>query len=359
MTFDDEIMRYYVGTRKAYDRYKADNRLDPNGCYFITDTAELMFEDQNYNHAFIFYTGDLPKEPTPNKIYFNIKTLATHLWDGTRWCDVFGPGNATYISSNPAILPTNANITGEVVADYTERLLVETMNELITLKTFKYNNQNNYFTITIGNSTKNISLNSIATNITVNEDGYTLELRDNTGAILDSKRLYPCNIVNGTFNTETLTIDFYYSDDSPVISIPIDRVFNLMLSDDTTSIDVSISENDRSFLQMDVKISHDPNNELTLYPDGLYASWTRFIDKVDDPTPGSVLEVREDGYAKTSHGITTILTNDEQKNTITEQAVNQGLNEVLESYWRKEDSWTDEESPQKVLKSLRVCSANT
>ena len=354
MSFNDDNMRYYIGTRKAYDRYDRENKLDPNGCYFITDTGELIFEGENYNHVLIFYTGSLPESPTQYKIYLSLETMAANIWNGNRWCTIFGPASASFISSNPANLPTTRNVSGEVVVNYTERLLIETMDDLITLKTFKYTPDSNLFTITIGNNVRNISLNSIGRNLTLNEDGYTIELRDVNDNIIDSKRLYPCNLISGEFNIDTLTIDFHYSDDTPIISIPIDRIFNLMLSENTMSMKVSISPDDRSFLSMDVKISEDSNNELKLYPDGLYASWTRFINKVDEPN--AVLEVDEIGYAKAQYSIVDSLTSPDNKNIVTESGVNRELNEVLDSYWKKADTWTE---IQEVFKSLRVCSANT
>ena len=351
----DDLPRHYIGTRQAYEVHKNNNDLDPNGWYFIIDTNEVIFEDKNYNHLMIYYTGELPEVKTPDRIYFNLSTLDAHVWNGTQWIQVFGPADVAYISPyNVSTKPAS----GETTKDYADRILHDTLDELITLKTFVFDPDTRCLNVHIGNDNKLLELSYVASSLVVDQDNYAIQLKDSFGNIISSTIVYPCHVVKGEFNIETLTLDFYYSDDKPVVSIPIEDLFNLLQSNDTTSMFTSVSPSDRSYLRMEVKLSKLEDNQLQLKEDGLYLNWDQYIDKVDSGKQGSILTLDEKGSANPTSGITNQVINTTDK-AVTEDGVQQALESAYDSISKSEDIWNAQVGINLLCNSLRVRQINT
>lgn len=351
----DDLPRHYIGTRRAYDAHRDNNDLDPNGWYFITDTNEVIFEDQNYNHLMIYYTGELPTVKTPDRIYFNISTLEAHVWNKNEWIRVFGPADVSYISPYNVSTRPASGITSK---DYADRLLQDTLDELIILKTFVFDPEIRCLNVHIGNDNKLLELSYFASSLSIAQDQYTLQLKDSFGNTLSSVVLYPCHVVQGKFNIETLTLDFYYSDDTPVLSIPIAEVFNLLQASNTSTISTSVSPNDRSFLRMDVEISQLEDNQLKLKEDGLYLTWDQYIDKVSKDKQGSILTLDDKGNANPVSGITNNVESTTDK-VVTEDGVVQALSTTYDSISKSEDVWNAQVGLSLLCNSLRVRQINT
>ena len=155
-----------------------------------------------------------------------------------------------------------------------------------------------------------------------------------------------------------MTLDFYYSDDTPVLSIPIADVFNLLLAANTTTITTSISTNDRSFLSMDVKISQLEDNQLQLKEDGLYLNWNQYIDKVDSSKQGSILTLDNEGNAIPVSGISNNITSNGDK-VVTEDGVLSALDSAYDNISKSEDIWNAQVGINLLCNSLRVRQINT
>lgn len=354
MVRQDDLPRHYIGTKRAYEVHKNNNDLDPNGFYFLIDTNEVIFEDKNYNHQMLYYTGELPSVKTPNRIYFNLSTLEAHLWNGSEWILIFSPVDTTLITTTGS----SRVVSGEVVKDYADRILKDTLRELISLKTFNFDPETRCLNIHIGNNNKLLELTYFASTLSVSEDQYTLQLKDSTGTIISSVILYPCHVAQGKFNIETLSLDFYYSDDRPVVSIPIPEVFNLLLSQNTNTISTSISPNDRSFIKMDVNISQQEDNQLKLKEDGLYIDWNKYIDKISPDKEGSIMTLDEKGNIKPVSGITTTITQNTDK-AVSEDGVYSALTSIYSDLAKNTDVWDDELGISSLCNSLRVRKINT
>lgn len=65
---NDDLMRWYVGSRKAYNGLKP-HQIDQNGCYFLVDTKEILLEGTVYTDLFLTYTGERPEYVTDQKFY--------------------------------------------------------------------------------------------------------------------------------------------------------------------------------------------------------------------------------------------------------------------------------------------------
>lgn len=355
MIRQDDLPRHYIGTRQAYEVHKNNNDLDKNGWYFITDTNEVLFEDKNYNHLMIYYSGDLPVVKTPHRIYFNLNTLEAHVWNGSKWIPVFGPADVSIISTTGA---TQRPVSGSVVKDYADRILKDTLEELISLKKFDFDPDTKCLNVHIGNQNKVLELSYFASSLDVSEDQYTLQLKDRSGTVISSVILYPCHVVQGKFNIEKLTLDFYYSDDSPIVSIPIPDLFNLLLSEDTSTISTSVSPNDRSFLSMQVKISQLVDNQLKMKDDGLYLTWEQYIDKVSPDKADSLLVLDDEGNINPTSGITEEISTNSNK-VVTEYGTLKSLQSTYSSYAKSNDIWDDEVGIDQLYNSLRVRQINT
>ena len=354
MVRQDDLPRHYIGTRHAYEVHKDNNDLDPNGFYFLIDTNEVIFEDKNYNHQMLYYTGELPTVKTPNRLYFNLSTLEAHVWDGSKWILIFSPVDSTYITTTGS----DRVVSGEVVKDYVDRILKDTLIELLSLKTFIFDPETKCLNVHIGNNNKLLELTYFASSLSVSDDQYSLQLKDSTGNIISSTILYPCHVAQGKFNIETLSLDFYYSDDTPVISIPIPEIFNLLLSQNTTSISTSVSPNDRSFIKMEVNISKQEDNQLKLKDDGLYIDWNKYIDKVSPDKEGSIIILDDKGNSKPISGITTTVVSNTDK-AVSENGVLDVFNSVYSRLAKDQDIWDNQVGISSLCNSLRVRKINT
>ena len=123
----NNAIHWYFGTQQAYLGLKTNNKLDPEGMYFITDTNEFYYKDVNYMNNTIYFTGDLPDIDyiTPDHVYFNTTTLTAYTHDGTKWNVLIEPANVSVLLT-PEDDSTNGvpqMVTGAAVKAYTDRYI--------------------------------------------------------------------------------------------------------------------------------------------------------------------------------------------------------------------------------------------
>lgn len=347
MRYNDDLVRWYVGTSRGYKTIPYGD-IDENGCYFLLDTQEIMLDHVSYPSLMIFYTGIKPTNPSMYRLYFNTDTLEISLWDGHKWFTLYSSSNSELISADIEAIPITRAVDGITVSDYSKRMLIESIQASAQFFHLSYNSERHRLEFVIGSmgSSKVATITGIANRIIMDSTNGNVYILDEYNTILSSVNFYPRHVISGVFNPRTLTIDFEFAN-GPGISVPAGQMLNMIKGNATATISTT-TEGLRG-LNMRVRRSRETDNKLKLETDGVYASYMDYMDKLSPLFKDAILIADKDGgpqaiqsIAKTvSTAYITRNTIGDENKLVTESVVWNAIKPTMdrEGYTKKDDIW--------------------
>ena len=345
MRYNDDLMRWYVGTSRGYDAIPYGD-IDENGCYFLLDTQEIRLDHVSYPSIIIFYSGEKPTSPSKYRLYFNTETLEVAIWDGLKWIVMYSSANSELISADIEAIPITRAVDGITVSDYAKRMLIESIQASAEFYKLAYNEERHRLEIIIGSMSpeRHITITGIGNRIITDSYSGDVYLLDEYNTILSTVNFYPKHIISGVFNTLTLNIDFQFSSGSP-LSIPAGQLMNMIKGEASATISTT-TESGRG-LNMRVKRSRETDNQLKLETDGIYYSYINYMDLLN-PGLKDAIFIADNTGAPSGTTVKTISTafitrgmaGDENK-LVTEYVVWNAITPVMdrENYTKKEAIW--------------------
>ena len=285
----DDLMRWYIGTRKAYDKIPP-SEIDPNGCYFILDTREVILEGINYEGILVFFSGPLPSHPSKQRLYMSLDNFEVYAWPGY-WVRIYSHANSEAITQDPDGDVTHHAVSGEVVEDYARRLVEYTVLDNAKFYDMSYDSNTNSLHVHIGDYyNKNITIARIGNRLI--KDDERILLLDANNEVISYFTPYPRHVIGGKFNSATGTIDFQFGA-GPPLQVQASGMMNLLYANTTKTI-YATNTSDRG-LAFTIKISNESDNLLEERLDGVFMSYANYMDMLQPGFKGLILVSDADG----------------------------------------------------------------
>ena len=145
-------IKWFLCSQAKYRSLVENEQVVQDGMYFLHDSREYYYNGEQYMRNILYYTGDLPQNPVPGRIYFNTNTLVSYTHNGSSWEIVIEPANVNVVTGDAGV--TNM-VTGAAAKSYIDTYI--RANNETAIVSIAYNDAAHQFTIT----------NSAATNNTV------------------------------------------------------------------------------------------------------------------------------------------------------------------------------------------------
>ena len=305
MIYADDLMRWYVGTRKKYNNIRPED-IDPNGCYFTIDTREIFLDGVCYTGCLILYRGERPAFPTPQKLYLNLDNLEVSLYKDDKWIILFSAVTTEFISADPGDTPTANWVSGAVIQDYARRLINETIHDM-TYHDIRYNKSTGSLELLLGDNNENVLITHIANKLIMDDNSHTLYVLDAHNNVLTSEVIYPKHTIKGDFDIDRDKLVFTFSTGTK-LEMDVKNLVNLHGAKTTSSMITTLDRNNKD-LSIDLKISKESDNAIEIKDDGLFVDLISKMDKiVGNGFKDHVLLADENGNAEVGPHISTLAT---------------------------------------------------
>ena len=313
------IQKFYFSTKSVYTNVRNAGNLYDEGIYFITDTAEVYYHDQQYMGFVLPYTGDLPATGmTTDHLYFNTTTLTGYRYNGSGWDVVVQPaavgvlgqddnGVTTWVSGQAvkayveSVFAANASLGSNVIS-ITWDPTVDTTTGNVTGTKINFKR----FSDPSNNVPPGLTVNQFATQIVRDASNGDIKILASDGTTVLSTINIPLDnhITAGTYDDTQKAIVLTMSNGNDVLIYARDIV-NLYNQLDTNSVDINFSTVDGiNFISMDVKLSAVAGNELEIITPGqdenpnlagFYINRSHLMDKVTAADVGKVIALDSEG----------------------------------------------------------------
>lgn len=293
---NDDLMRWYVGSRKAYNGLKP-HQIDQNGCYFLVDTKEILLEGTVYTDLFLTYTGERPEYVTDQKFYLSLDSFEMQLFDGCKWHTVFGLPDTNIITTDPNTQNTIRAVSGEVTANYARRMINNAVLDYAELIKLEYDKKRNQLNFRIGtfNPEETIHITRIGNSIIFDKEKGLIHLLDSTNTVLSSIHIYPEHIISGTFDLPRGLLIFKFAS-GQVLNIPAVKIMNILNVESTNTMFLETDATRK--IEMNVRKSRRRDNMLQIKSDGLYFSYSHLMDKISPRGSNRIVFADANGNAK-------------------------------------------------------------
>lgn len=293
---NDDLMRWYVGSRKAYNGLKP-HQIDQNGCYFLVDTKEILLEGNVYTDLFLTYTGERPEYVTDQKFYLSLDSFEMQLFDGYKWHTVFGLPDTNIITTDPNTQNTIRAVSGEVTANYARRMINNAVLDYAELIKLEYDKKRNQLNFRIGtfNPEETIHITRIGNSIIFDKEKGLIHLLDSTNTVLSSIHIYPEHIISGTFDLPRGLLIFKFAS-GQVLNIPAVKIMNILNVESTNTMFLETDATRK--IEMNVRKSRRRDNMLQIKSDGLYFSYSHLMDKISPRGSNRIVFADANGNAK-------------------------------------------------------------
>ena len=305
------MVRWYFCTKSIYDKLVEDNKVNPEGMYFLSDTNEYFYKNVNYMRNVVFISGnDFPEEGiTSDHIYFNTTNLTAYTYDAnnSEWDVLVEPAKVTVLrDANNGVTQM---VLGSAVKTYVDDLLDHAIDGAVI--NISWNSTTNSITFNRHvneNGTVSLLINQFAK--TIERDGATGDIYIIAGD--GTTRLSQINIpldnytISGIYDDTENAIVFTMSNGASVkiYANSIVQLYNAVVTNTiTTTIQTENSQNTISF---DVRLSSVSGNEIELIPannvqgatSGLYANRAHLMDFISPARDGAVTALNSQGNSK-------------------------------------------------------------
>ena len=243
-----------------------------------------------------------PTFPEMNTIYVDKNTLQLKTFNGVSY-DVISKGYTISLenTSSDDLVPT-----AKAVASYVQNKIQEIVESGIGVTSISYV-ENGELSVTKGGETSTIPLNGMTYAPTYDETTRKLTIPIVGSSALEINFAKDTAVTAGKYNEDTneiwltLAEDRSYTDESKLIKIPAQGLIDIYTGKETNTTTTAVSETNE--ISVDVKISAESGNSLSVKSDGLYVNVPSDANKLDKVTTGHVDEIitaNADGTVKVS-----------------------------------------------------------
>ena len=288
-------------SRTSYENLVANSKVSATTIYWVDDKT-IYVGGGRYGGKVELVT-ETPTSPEMNTIYVDKSTFVMKIWNGTSFetiskgytveitdaaTDDLTPtakAVVNYVAGKVGALPTNVGVTNI------------TSGENGSINVTK-DGSDTPETVTINGTVHNPTWDSTTNKLTLPIAGKTaLEITFGKDKV----------VKGGKYNTDTQEIwlttaeDGTYDDETQIIKIPAAELVDAYTGADTATASVAVSSDNK--ISVNVKVSAEAGNNLSIKNDGLYVNVPTDSDKMDKITDSVVDEVviaNADGNVKVS-----------------------------------------------------------
>ena len=243
-----------------------------------------------------------PTFPEMNTIYVDKNTLQLKTFNGVSY-DVISKGYTISLenTSSDDLVPT-----AKAVASYVQNKIQEVIESDSGITSISYL-ENGELSVTKDGETSTIPLNGMTYAPTYDETTRKLTIPIVGSSALEINFAKDTAVTAGKYNEDTneiwltLAEDKTYTDESKLIKIPAQGLIDIYTGKETNTTTTTVSETNE--ISVDVKISAESGNSLSVKSDGLYVNVPSDANKLDKVTTGHVDEIitaNADGTVKVS-----------------------------------------------------------
>ena len=243
-----------------------------------------------------------PTFPEMNTIYVDKNTLQLKTFNGVSY-DVISKGYTISLenTSSDDLVPT-----AKAVASYVQNKIQEVIESDSGITSISYL-ENGELSVTKDGETSTIPLNGMTYSPTYDEITRKLTIPIVGSSALEINFAKDTAVTAGKYNEDTneiwltLAEDKTYTDESKLIKIPAQGLIDIYTGKETNTTTTTVSETNE--ISVDVKISAESGNSLSVKSDGLYVNVPSDTNKLDKVTTGHVDEIitaNADGTVKVS-----------------------------------------------------------
>lgn len=308
----------------AYKEKVTSSTVDTRTIYWL-DNGTIYVGNNLYGGKFEIIESD-PTFPELNTIYVDKNTLQLKTYNGVSY-DVISKGYTISVadSSTDELVPT-----AKAVASYVQNKIQAITESGIGVTSISYV-ENGKLSITKDGVDSTISLNGMTYAPTYDETTRKLTIPIVGSSALEINFAKDTAVTAGKYNKDTneiwltLAEDKTYADESKLIKIPAQGLIDIYTGKETNTTTTDVS--DTNEISVNVKVSAESGNSLSIKSDGLYVNVPSDTNKLDKVTTGHVDEVitaNADGTIKVSGksiGGATLVATPDSNTLATESAV--------------------------------------
>lgn len=266
----------------TWNEYQSLVTKDPNTMYFISDLHCIYIRNTLYSGRHEIVSAD-PASPEMGVVYINSSTLEAKVYTGSGY-NIISKGFVTKISDSAdnSVMPT-----AKAVADYvSDRIASVAGGSGIFVSSIAVND-NGTMTVSKGDESSTVTITNMVYNPSYNSETKQLNLPVAGGSTLTIDLSKDLVVTAGKYNEDTseiwltLSKDKTYTDESNLIKIPVANLIDVYTGSVTSTTTTTVGTGNK--IAVDVKISSQAGNSLTIKNDGLY------VEVPDDTTKATKL----------------------------------------------------------------------
>lgn len=283
-----------------YKKKVSVSEIDLKTIYWLDD-GTIYVGNNLYGGKIQIIEAD-PDYPEMNTIYVDKNTLSMKTYNGVSY-DVISKGYTISVvdSSTDELVPT-----AKAVASYVQNKIQEIIESGTGVTSISYV-ENGELSVTKDGETSTIPLNGMTYSPTYDEITRKLTIPIVGSSALEINFAKDTAVTAGKYNEDTneiwltLAEDKTFTDESKLIKIPAQGLIDIYTGKETSTTTTTVS--DTNEISVDVKISAESGNSLSVKSDGLYVNVPSDANKLDKVATGHVDEIitaNADGTIKTS-----------------------------------------------------------
>lgn len=266
----------------TWNEYKSIQIKDPNTMYFISDLHCIYIRNTLYSGRHEIVSTD-PTNPEMGVVYINSSTLEAKVYTDSGY-NTISKGFVTKISDSVdnSVMPT-----AKAVADYVSDKIASVAGGSGIFVSSIAVNDNGTMTVNKGNESSTVTMTNMVYNPSYNSETKQLSLPVAGGSTLTIDLSKDLVVTAGKYNEDTseiwltLSEDKNYTDASQLIKIPVSNLIDVYTGTTTSTTTTTVGTGNT--IAVDVKISDQAGNSLTVKNDGLY------VEVPDDTTKATKL----------------------------------------------------------------------
>lgn len=305
-----------------YKRKVSASEIDLRTIYWLNDGT--IYVGNNLYGGKVEVIEQDPDYPEMNTIYVDKNTLSMKIYNGVAF-DTINKGYTILVedTSTDELVPT-----AKAVASYVQNKIQAIAESGIGVTSISYVGDGE-LSVTKDGASSNIALNGMTYSPTYDETARKLTIPIVGSSALEINFAKDTAVTAGKYNEDTneiwltLAEDKTYTDESKLIKIPAQGLIDVYTGKETNTATTTVSETNE--ISVNVKVSAESGNSLSVKDDGLYVSVPSDANKLDKVATGHVNEIitaNADGTIKVSGksvgGATLVPTPDE--NTVATEA---------------------------------------
>ena len=284
----------------TYKEKVTSSTVDARTIYWLDD-GTIYVGNNLYGGKVEIIESD-PTFPELNTIYVDKNTLQLKTYNGVSY-DVISKGYTISVedSSTDELVPT-----AKAVASYVQNKIQAITESGSGITSISYV-ENGELSVTKDGAVSNIPLNGMAYAPSYDEVTRKLTIPIVGDSALEINFAKDTAVTAGKYNEDTneiwltLAEDKSYTDESKLIKIPAQGLIDIYTGKETNTTTTTVS--DTNEISVDVKVSAESGNSLSVKSDGLYVNVPSDANKLDKVATGHVDEIitaNADGTIKTS-----------------------------------------------------------